>query len=183
MVEIICILDRSGSMTGLENDVIGSFNGFMKEQKGIKGKANVTLVLFDNKVETIFEKVKVKKVKKIDKDIYYTRGSTSLNDAIGMTLNSDQFKDTKKAIVWIQTDGEENSSKEYTNDDIKSLVKKKKKDNWEFIFMGANIDSFQVGSNYGFSSKDIHNYENNARGIQINSLTVGDLTTSYRSNN
>lgn len=183
MVEIICILDRSGSMGGLEDEVINSFNKFIKDQKAVEGKARVTLVLFDDHIETPFLQVKLKKFESIDNSIYFTRGMTSLNDAIGKTLNRDEFKESDKAIVWIQTDGAENSSQEYNSENVKKLVKEKTQKGWEFMFMGANIDAFGVGSSYGLKKGAIRDYDNNARGIQDNTTFASANTVAYRTNN
>lgn len=180
--EIICILDRSGSMGHLRMEVINSFNSFIEEQKEMSGKARVTLVLFDDKIEMPFMRVKLKKFKDIDEEIYYVRGMTSLNDAIGKTLNHDLFVGKKKAIVLIQTDGGENSSKDYSNARVKTLVEKKQALGWDFLFLGANIDTFSVGSSYGFQPNQMMNYVANKSGINTNSVTMSVRSTAYRSN-
>jgi uncharacterized protein with von Willebrand factor type A (vWA) domain len=132
--EIICILDRSGSMRGSENEVINSFNKFIKDQKKIEGKAKVTLVLFDNEYEMPWRRIPLKDTPKLTKELYYTRGMTALNDSIGKTIND--FSKKKKVIMLIQTDGFENCSREFSTDQVKKLIKKKKK--WEFVFIGSN---------------------------------------------
>lgn len=180
-VEIICILDRSGSMGHLRDEVINSFNNFIDEQKKLEGKARVTLVLFDDQIETPFKRVKLKKFKHIDERTYFVRGMTSLNDAIGVTLNDAEFDGKKKAVVLIQTDGGENSSQEFTNSQVKKLVEQKQADGWDFLFLGANIDTFNVGSAYGFKQDQMQNYVANKAGVSANSAFMSARSVAYRS--
>jgi len=179
-MEIICILDRSASMQHLTQEVINSFNNFIKEQKKIEGKANVTLVLFDDKIETPFQRVSLKKFKKINEETYYTRGMTSLYDAIGQTLNNEIFKDKKKAIVLIQTDGQENASQEFNNESVKKLVEEKKGKGWDFLFLGANIDSFAVGSSFGLTENDTIDFAATAKGLSDSYMQMSTRTVAYR---
>ena len=143
---IVAILDASGSMYTLEKDVIGNFNTFLKEQQKLPGKAKLTLVTFDSKVKKIHDKIKLKKVKPIT-DEYQIGGLTALYDAIGEALTPMLNKD--KVIVLIHTDGEENSSREYTKARIKSLIESKPE--WEFIFVGADIDASSAGAEIGIA--------------------------------
>ena len=142
VTEIVCILDRSGSMSGSEQDVIGGFNSFIQEQKKVKGKARVSLVLFDHEYDVVLDRVKLKKVKPMTE--FVVRGSTGLNDAIGNSIT--RLGKAKKAIFLIQTDGGENSSREFTTEAIKTLVEKKESEGWEFIFAGTGLSEFSVNS-------------------------------------
>lgn len=181
--EIIVILDRSGSMSGLETDTIGGFNTFLETQKALEGEAFLTLVLFDDKYDMLYEKKKIQDVPLLTSKEYYPRGSTALLDAVGKTINTFIPK-TKKAnvIVVITTDGYENSSKEYNNADIKKLVETKKAlGNWEFLFLGANIDAFAEGSTYGFSATGTSTYTASPIGTQSVFAAVTTAVSTYRS--
>jgi uncharacterized protein YegL len=174
---IICILDRSGSMSTLTESVISNFNTFLEEQKSVEGKAKLTLVLFDDRYEVVYDEVKLKDVKPLTTDTYFTRGMTAMNDAIGRTVSSKINK--KKAIVLIHTDGFENASTEYSAKAVKELVDKQK-EKWEFIFVGADIDAETVGNDLGITktiktSKSVNDLQD--------SYSVFSYTTAaYRSN-
>jgi len=148
--DIVCVLDRSGSMYGSERDVIGGFNAFIEDQKKVKGKVRVTLVLFDHEYELVYNRIKLKNVPVLTELEYFPRGSTSLNDAIGTTIAN--LKKGAKGIFLIQTDGMENTSREYTNDSVKELVAKKENKGWEFVYLGAEIDAFSEGNSRGFGN-------------------------------
>jgi hypothetical protein len=140
-VHVVSILDRSGSMGGTEKEVIGAYNAFIKEQSNIAQTTNtkikLTLVLFDNQVETVYSKILVNQVPELDDKTYFVRGMTALYDAIGKTIQSFEGKD--KVIFFIETDGAENSSREFTHSTLKSLVDKKTADGWDFNFVGADL--------------------------------------------
>ncbi len=173
--EIICILDRSGSMSTQADEVINNFNKFLKEQQSVDGDANLTLVLFDDQYEIVYDSLPLKEVPPLTSGTYYTRGLTAMNDAIGRTLNERQRAD--KAIVLIHTDGYENASKEYTYDTVKTLVDKLKT-KWEFIFVGGDIDAKNIGSNLGFLNSA--NVSNTPLGIENTYRNFSTCTTAYR---
>jgi len=176
-VHLICILDRSGSMASLEKDVIGSFNNFLKEQQGEDGKAYLTLVLFDDSFEKVYDRVPLEEVKPIDSSIYFARGMTALYDAIGKTISEYNDKD---AMVLIQTDGEENYSKEYNHKQIQSLIKKKENIGWDFIFLGANIDVEKSGSMIGLASNKTMAFDASSQGIQMAYNSMDQVSKAYR---
>lgn len=158
-IEMFCILDRSGSMAGAEASTIDGFNTFIKQQtKKLKGAA-VTLVLFDNQYEVVYEATKLKQVPKLNGKVYFTRGLTALNDAIAQTLKSAQARHKNdgapdKAICLIITDGYENASNDYPGEEGRKKVKKmitklQKKEGWEFFFIGSEIDAQAVGHGIG----------------------------------
>lgn len=156
--EIVFLLDRSGSMAGLESDTIGGYNHFIEEQKKIKGEVNLTTVLFDNKYELLHDGEDIQKVKPITEKEYFVRGTTALMDAIGLTITKIQKRaKNKKVIFVITTDGLENASKEYTKAKIKTMISSLKE--WEFIYLGANIDAYAEGMSIGISQKNIANYQ------------------------
>jgi len=176
--EIICILDRSGSMGGLATEVINSFNNFITEQKEVKGKAKVTLVLFDDQYDLVLDRVKLNDVPELTEATYFARGMTAMNDAIGRTIKNVK-EGTNKAIVLIQTDGYENASHEYTNAQIKVMVKEKEDGGWNFVFLGANIDTVAEGGLRGFDKS--FSFDNNARGVQTAYASMSASTVAYRS--
>ena len=162
-IEIVFLLDRSGSMGGLENDTIGGYNSFIKDHKN--SNANLTTILFDNNIELLHDRVEIKKVKPITNKDYYVRGSTALMDAIGFGINkiSSEAKDSKVIFV-ITTDGMENSSREYTKKTIKKLIEKRK--DWEFMYLGANIDSYDEASQIGIKKNRTSNYTASGKGTK-----------------
>lgn len=176
VTHIICILDRSYSMKGMQSEVIGNFNNFLREQKELEGKAKLTLVLFDDQYEMIYDEIDLQKAKPLTKRQYFARGMTRMNDAVGKTLVNKGRK--KKAIVLIHTDGDENDSREYDHSDIKKIVKKLKK-KWEFIFVGAGIDAKQRNRDYGFTHT--LNANNHAKSYDNQYDLFSCATTNYRS--
>jgi uncharacterized protein YegL len=167
LTEIIAILDNSGSMANLTNDTIGGYNTFINDQKNIPGEAILTTVFFNTNYQIFHDRMDIKKVKPITEKEYHAGGSTALLDAMGKTINNvglqlhNMAEDERpsKVIVFIITDGEENASKEFTNEKIKEMVELQKNSyNWEFLFMGANIDSFSVAETIGINKNRAFNY-------------------------
>jgi len=178
-VHIICILDRSGSMGSLASDVIGGFNQFLKEQKELDGDAILSLILFDDRYDLIYNRVPLGDVKELTADVYSVRGMTALNDAIGKTINSNS---DDNAIVFINTDGLENSSREYTTDNARRLVEEKQNDGWEFLFAGVGIDAFnQGGKNYGMSLTSTGTFDRSSAGMVSSYSHASSVTSNYRS--
>lgn len=169
--DIIFILDRSGSMSGIETDTIGGFNSFIKNHKKNKN-TKVTTILFDDRYEILYERKPIEKVSKLTPKEYYVRGCTALMDAIGKTINSldKKIKDNKVLFV-ITTDGLENASREYDKKKINNLIKKH--NNWEFIYIGANIDSYSEASSIGIKSSNTANYSKSRRGVDTLFNSVG----------
>jgi uncharacterized protein YegL len=186
--QIICILDRSGSMSSIMDDSIGGFNTFIKQQKELPDEATLTVVLFDDKYELLYDDVDIKKVKEITEKEWYPRGSTSLYDAIGKTINEVKANHRKlgveasaKVLVCIITDGLNNTSKEYDLDDVKKLIKDCENDDWNFIYLAANQDAFSVGSSFGVSIGNTYTYTASSDGVFNMSNTLNDAAVSYRS--
>ncbi|NMB27347.1 MAG: VWA domain-containing protein [Tissierellia bacterium] len=190
LTEIIFLLDRSGSMAGLESDTIGGFNAFIDKQKQLEGKAIVTTVLFDDKYEILWNGVDINKVKLTDKE-YYVRGSTALLDAVGKTIIDVNYRLSKtsederpgKIIFIITTDGMENSSREFTYENIKQLIQhQQEKHDWEFIFLGANIDTAKEANNIGIDMNNAYSFEASESGVESMYDIVHDSVLEIRNN-
>ena len=165
--EIVYILDRSGSMGGLEADTIGGFNSMMERQKKTGGKALVSTVLFDNECEVLHDRVPIDQVGPMTDREYYVRGCTALLDAVGGAIchigNVHKYAREEdrpaKTIFVITTDGMENASRSYSYEKVRKMVKKQQeKHGWEFIFIGANIDAYAEGEKFGFRKERVVNY-------------------------
>jgi len=187
LTEIIFILDRSGSMGGLENDTIGGFNGFVKKQMEA-GKTSLTTVLFDDRYEILHNGVDVGNVTLTDRE-YFTRGSTALLDAVGKTINDvgKRLNETAeearpgKVIFVITTDGLENASREFSYDEVKRMITHQtEKYGWEFVFMGANIDVAEEGDKLGISADRSFAFKSTTRGICAMFSDVDALCDSIR---
>ena len=145
-LHVVSILDRSGSMSGTESEVIGAYNAFINDQKKIAREKDIkiktTLILFDNQYEEVYSKVPVELTPELTREVYFTRGMTAYFDAIGKTIAA--FEGKKKIIFFIETDGQENSSREYNSTAVKALIERKKADGWDFNFVGADLNATQV---------------------------------------
>ena len=189
ITELVFILDRSGSMQGLEKDTIGGYNSLLKKQQKLSDTAMVTTVLFDDRYELLHNRENIKTVANITEDEYYVRGSTALLDAIGKTIlrisnkqkSLPAHKRADNVVVVITTDGYENASVEFTSRKIKALVEKhKEKYGWEFIFLGANIDSFATAESFGISRNRTANYHADAKGTKMNFDVLSKVVAAVR---
>jgi hypothetical protein len=189
---IICILDRSGSMASIMSDSIGGFNTFLKKQKELTDEATITVALFDDKYELLYDNVDVKKAEELTSKIWYPRGTTALYDALGKTINNDRAKlkslgkeAPAKVLVCIVTDGLENASTEYKGEtgrqQIKNLIRECENDDWNFIYLAANQNAFAVGTGFGVSAANTFTYTPSAAGVAFMSTTLNNATVSYRS--
>lgn len=169
-MDIIFIMDRSGSMTGFSEDTIGGFNSFIEKEKEKDINTYVTTILFDNDYEILYERKEINKVEKLTEKEYWPRGSTALLDAIGKTITSFERKIDGKALVVIMTDGYENASVEFSKKQIKEMIDKH---DWEFIYLGAEIDSYSEASQFGFSKSRIANYDRSAKAVDEVFTSVG----------
>ena len=188
-VQIVCILDRSGSMHPIAEDTIGGYNSFIAKQRQEKGKAQVTTVLFDDKYDVIGEAVPIGKVPQLTAKEYYARGMTALLDAVGRTIMSTASRMEKEGICpgkrrvlfLIMTDGQENDSREYTKERVKTLIETAGKEyGWEFIFMGANIDSAAEAGAIGIKADYAVDYSHDAEGVQESFDRMSAATTAMR---
>lgn len=191
LTEIVFVLDRSGSMCGLESDTIGGFNAYISKQRKEEGDANVTTVLFDDCIELIHDRTNIKSMKPLTEKQYYVRGCTALLDAVGYSISrmidtqkklSDESK-ADKVVFIITTDGYENASHEYTYSSINKLIEKQKeKYNWEFIFMGANIDAVSEAEKLGIHSSRAVKYYHDEEGVKETYEAAAIFTSNLRNN-
>lgn len=191
LTELVFILDRSGSMSGLESDTIGGFNSMLQKQKEAEGEAVVTTVLFDDKYELLHDRINIQGVKPITDKEYFTRGYTAMLDAIGQTIhkigtvqkNTAEEARAEKVLFVITTDGMENASREYSYDQIKSMIQRQKeKYGWEFLFLGANIDAVSEARKFGIDSSRAVQFHNDSAGIDLNYAVVSEAISYVRSN-
>lgn len=188
--EVVFILDRSGSMSGLEDDTIGGFNSMLKKQREEDGEANVTTVLFDDEIKMLHKRVNIKEIKNITSKDYYVRGCTALLDAIGYSINfminvqkNKKEEKAKNVLFIITTDGYENASKEYSYEKIKKMITyEKEKYNWQFLFLGANIDAISTARNFGISEEFASNYVSDEVGTQITYEVMNSAISNCRAN-
>ena len=176
LTEIVFILDRSGSMSGLEKDTIGGFNSTIEKQKQEAGEAYVSTVLFDTEMEVLHDRVPLARIEPLTDKEYYARGGTALLDAIGGAIHhignvhkyAREEDRPAKTIFVITTDGYENASRKYSSDRVKQMVERQKqKYGWEFIFLGANIDAVETARNFGIDEERAANFVNDGAGIEV----------------
>ncbi|MDQ2085168.1 VWA domain-containing protein [Herbivorax sp. ANBcel31] len=188
LTEIIFLLDRSGSMAGLESETISGFNNFIENQNRVKAKTIITTVLFDNMYEILLNGVLSSDAKISNKD-YYVRGSTALLDAVGKTIvdvgvrlsKTKESERPGKVVFVITTDGLENASKEYTYEKVKDLISHQSvKYGWEFIFLGANIDSAKEAESIGIDKNKSYNYDTTEEGTKRMYYFVDEVVSEMR---
>ncbi|MGN0573499.1 MAG: hypothetical protein ACI4IX_06125 [Acutalibacteraceae bacterium] len=191
ITELVFILDRSGSMSGLEKDTIGGFNSMIEKQRRQDGECYVSTVLFDNVSEVLHDRAKLSEVKPMTEDDYTVRGCTALIDAIGGAIhhigNVHKYarpEDVPEHTLFvITTDGMENASRRYSSGQVKAMIKRQKeKYGWEFLFIGANIDAVETAARYGIDEDRAVNYMADQEGTQILYESVSAAVCDVRSN-
>ena len=186
--ELVFILDRSGSMAGLESDTIGGFNGMLTQHRSDGGDVLVSTVLFDHEDEVIHDRVRIAEVPTLTDKEYYTRGSTALLDAMGGAIH--HIKNVHKyarpedrparTMFIITTDGMENASMRYTADQVRAMVKKQEKEaGWAFVFLGANIDAVQVSGGLGIRAENAVEFACDAAGVRENFASLAAMTCAF----
>jgi len=189
LTEVVFILDRSGSMSGLESDIIGGFNSMLQKQQKQEGEAYVSTVLFDNEIKVLHDRVAIDKVKPITEEDYFVGGCTALLDAVGRGIKhianvhkyAREEDRPEKTMFVIITDGFENASREYNYSKVKSMItKEQEKYGWEFIFMGANIDAVAEASRFGIREERAVRYENDSEGVALNFAAASKCMSSLR---
>lgn len=191
LTELVYVLDRSGSMAGLEHDTIGGFNGMLERQKKEKGEAFVTTVLFDDQYEVLHDHLPIQAVRSMTEKDYYVRGCTALYDAVGKTIqkiiniqrSTAAEEQAEKVIFVITTDGFENASREYSCSRLKSMIEyQKARYGWEFIFLGANMDAVQEARQFGINADRSVTYENDGEGVALNYKVLAETVSCMRAN-
>ena len=189
MTELVFILDRSGSMMGLEADTIGGFNSMIEKQKAQPGGAVVSTVLFDNEIKVIHDRVPLERVRPMTGDDYFVRGSTALLDAVGGAIHhignvhkyARREDVPEKTLFVITTDGMENASRKYDHARVKEMIEKQQsKYGWEFLFLGANIDAAKEAMRFGISADRAVRYHSDKKGTALNYEVVSDAVCALR---
>ena len=191
LTELVFILDRSGSMSGLERDTIGGFNAMIEKQKKQDGECVVSTVLFNNDSQVIHDRVPIDKIEPMTERDYYVSGGTALIDAIGGAIHHignvhkyARHEDVPENTIFIiTTDGYENASYRYSSDKVKRMIEhEKEKYGWEFLFIGANIDAVETAKHYGINQDRAVNYHADAQGTDIVYATVSQAVCNVRMN-
>ena len=189
LTEIVFILDRSGSMAGLEDDTIGGFNAMIEKQKAEAGDAYVSTVLFDNVSEVIHDRVDIRKIQPMTREQYYVRGCTALLDAVGKAIHhignvhkyAREEDRPEKTLFVITTDGMENASRTYTYEKLKTMIQRQKeKYGWEFLFLGANIDAAKEAARFGITEDRAANYHADSVGTAVIYEAVSEAVCNVR---
>ena len=189
LTELVFILDRSGSMAGLEKDTIGGFNAMIEKQKAEAGEAYISTVLFDHESEVIHDRVSLNKVPKLTEKEYYVRGCTALLDAVGGAIHhignvhkyAREEDRPEKTLFVITTDGMENASRRYSYEKVKEMItRQKEKHGWEFLFLGANIDAAREAARFGIDADRAANYHADTQGTAVIYEAVNDAVCSVR---
>ena len=187
--ELIFIVDRSGSMGGLENDTIGGFNSTISDQKKIEGETRVTTILFDNFFEVLHDRINLQDIAPLTAENYFVRGSTALYDAVALgirkivNVQKQTMADGRadKVIMVIITDGYENSSRETNAAMLHKMIDECKKDGWEFLFLGADIDAQAAAGSIGIESHRASNYVKDTQGVRVQYDSVNVAISAMRS--
>lgn len=189
LTELVFILDRSGSMSGLEGDTIGGYNALLKKQKKESGEAVITTVLFDDRYELLHDRINLSGIEPITDKEYFVRGSTALLDAVGKTINkignaqkhTAEGERAEHVMFVITTDGMENASREYSYEKIRQMIERQKsKYGWEFIFLGANIDAVAAAERFGISEDRAANYNADGEGTLLNYEVISETVSNLR---
>lgn len=179
-VQLVFVLDESGSMGHLRNDVIGGFNTTIADQKKIEGAAEVTLITFNSSVDLVLDCVNLQSVEDLTEASYQPGGMTAMNDAIGMAIAKVLKEAPEKASISIFTDGYENSSREYNTAQVKELVKQAEDKGYQVIFLAANIDEVAVGDSFGIAKGATRGFVADAVGLETAYLCASSAHTNYR---
>ena len=189
LTELVFILDKSGSMSGLEKDTIGGFNSLLDQQRKVDGECVITTVLFDNRYELLHDRIDIRAVQPITGKEYFVGGSTALLDAIGKTIhkigavqkNTAEEYRAEKVMFVIITDGEENASRCYSSMQIRQMIQRQKERyGWEFIFLGANIDAVETAGRFGIDADRAVDYVPDGEGTELNYRMMSETVATFR---
>lgn len=185
LTELVFILDKSGSMGGLEDDTIGGYNALLAKQREVEGLCLVTTVLFDHGYEVLHERLELSHVQPLTRREYQVGGSTALLDAMGRTIQKmaagQGEDDARKVMCVIITDGQENSSREFSARRVRALVEERRENHgWEFIFLGANMDAIETAARYGIEADRAQSFHADPQGISLNFAVMSETVAAYR---
>ena len=189
LTELVMILDRSGSMGGLESDTIGGYNSMLKRQRETAGEVLVSTVLFDDRSEVLYDRIPLRKMPRMTEEDYYVRGCTALLDAVGGAIHhignvhkyAKEEDRPEKTIFVITTDGMENASRMYTYDCVKKMIERqKKKYGWEFLFLGANMDAVGTAARFGIAEDRAANFHSDHEGTALNYDVLAEAVCTMR---
>lgn len=189
LTELVFILDRSGSMSGLEKDTIGGYNSMLEKQRKVDGECVITTVLFDNHYELLHDRIDIRAIQPITAKEYFVGGSTALLDAIGKTIhkigtvqkNTTEDYRAEKVMFVIITDGEENASRHYSSMQIREMIQRQKERyGWEFIFLGANIDAVETAGRFGIDADRAVDYVPDGEGTELNFRMMSETVATFR---
>jgi uncharacterized protein YegL len=189
LTELVFILDRSGSMSGLESDTIGGYNAMLEKQKKESGEVIMTTVLFDDRYELLHDRINLRGIVPITDKEYYVRGTTALLDAVGRTINkignaqkhTTEEERAEQVMFVITTDGMENASREFSYSKVRRMIEHQKSQyGWEFIFLGANIDAIAVAERFGIDADRATNYNADSEGTMLNYEVISETVSCLR---
>lgn len=189
LTELVFILDKSGSMSGLEKDTIGGYNSMLEQQRKVDGECVITTVLFDNHYELLHDRIDIRAIQPITAKEYFVGGSTALLDAIGKTIhkigtvqkNTTEDYRAEKVMFVIITDGEENASRHYSSMQIREMIQRQKERyGWEFIFLGANIDAVETAGRFGIDADQAVDYVPDGEGTELNFRMMSETVATFR---
>jgi uncharacterized protein YegL len=188
LAELVFVLDRSGSMSGMERAVIDGFNELLEKQKRAPGRALVSVELFDDRFDVVYDRAELGRVRPLTEREYFTRGCTALLDAVGRTIaktdnarrHTAESERAEKVVMVITTDGMENASREYSYSKIKKMIERKKEEGWEFLFLGANIDAVETADDLGIRRDRAANYRQTNRGVERSYYAMSEAISSVR---
>ena len=189
LTELVFILDRSGSMSGLESDTISGYNAMLEKQKKEDGEAVITTVLFDDRYELLHDRIHIRGITPITNKEYYVRGNTALLDAVGKTINkignaqkhTAEHERAEQVMIVITTDGMENASREFSYEKVRQMIEhQKSKYGWEFIFLGANIDAVATAGRLGIDKSRATNYHADSEGTLLNYEVLSETVSCLR---
>lgn len=186
--ELVFILDKSGSMAGLESDTIGGFNSMLEKQKKLPGECRITTVLFDHRYELLHDRIDIQAVSPMTEKEYQVGGCTALLDAVGRTIqkliqvqrNTAEEYQAESVMFVIITDGAENSSREYSAQKVKAMIEEEKRCGWEFIFLGANMDAVETAGRFGISADRVAGYVADEEGTALNFAMMSEAVAGFR---
>lgn len=189
LTELVFILDKSGSMSGLKKDTIGGYNAMLEQQRKVDGECVITTVLFDNRYALLHDRIDIRAIQSISEKEYFVGGSTALLDAIGKTIhkigtaqkNTAEDYRAEKVMFVIITDGEENASRHYSSVQVKEMIQRQKERyGWEFIFLGANIDAVETAGRFGIGADRAVDYVPDGEGTELNFRMMSETAAAFR---